>query len=236
MIKAAHNKYADFVFNFYITWLLKRHFHGIYLYNEPAFPADKSILMLPNHSSWWDGFFIYFLNKKIFKRQVYLMMLEEELAKNKFFSRIGAFSIRKKTFQVRESLAYAYSLLSSVNKPLVCIFPQGELLPWGKRPLGFERGVEFLLSRITEPLTLCMLAMRIEFRDEQYPDVFLMYEYVNFEPGTKNSVPYLEDKLASLLTQLSEKIQTSASFTQLLKGRESVNRKMEKWKTGDQAL
>jgi hypothetical protein len=47
-----------------------------------------------------------------------------------------------------ESLQYSASLLADPRIAL-CIFPQGELLSYGTRPLGFRRGIERILVSIT---------------------------------------------------------------------------------------
>ena len=59
MIKADHKKWAEFVFDIYLRRLLKKSFYDFRIINElPAFDYSKSIIVTPNHFSWWDGFFI----------------------------------------------------------------------------------------------------------------------------------------------------------------------------------
>ena len=150
LIRANHTLWAKKVFDIYVSRLLKQHFHAFHFLGEiPETDPQLPLLLLPNHSSWWDGFLVYLLNKKIFKRPLYLMMLEKELSKYGFFSRVGAYSIQPgNPKDVLESLHYTAGLLGQKETiPLVCIFPQGELKPWGKRPLGYKRGVEWILNR-----------------------------------------------------------------------------------------
>ena len=158
MIKAQHTKIGDFIFRNYLTFLFRKHFYKIHLLGDiPQFDTSLPLILLPNHSTWWDGFFIYFLNKTILKRQAYLMMLEEQLAKNLFFKYIGAYSIDSASpSQIKESITYTLSLIDrNVDlATMVCIFPQGELLPWGARPLGYKRGVELVLKKINRSVNL----------------------------------------------------------------------------------
>ena len=66
MINADHNKWAEFVFDIYLKRLLKKSFYDFRIINKlPEFNKSKSIVVTPNHFSWWDGFFIYWTNKKI---------------------------------------------------------------------------------------------------------------------------------------------------------------------------
>ena len=114
MIRARHRLWADIIFQPYLTWLFKRNFHEIQvLGTPPKIPDDLPVLLLPNHSTWWDGFFVYLLNKKIFHRTAYLMMLEKQLSKYKFFTKIGAYSIEpEKRRSIIESLEYTVQLLN----------------------------------------------------------------------------------------------------------------------------
>ncbi|MDX1777464.1 MAG: hypothetical protein R3339_01145, partial [Thermodesulfobacteriota bacterium] len=94
MIKASHKKWARLIFNPYCDLLLKRNFSQFLLVNDfPQLSPKLPLIITPNHISWWDGFFIYYLSKKKFNRKIYLMMLESSLEKFWFFQKIGAFSI-----------------------------------------------------------------------------------------------------------------------------------------------
>jgi len=131
------------------------------------------VLMIGNHVSWWDGFLVYLLNQKVFRRRVFLMMLEEQLRKYTFFSRLGAYSVDPgKPKSVSESLQYTMKLLEEQNT-LITIFPQGELRPWHQRPLGYQRLPEWVAKKANRPLHFLPLAMRLEFRDERKPIAIL---------------------------------------------------------------
>jgi hypothetical protein len=94
MTPARHSPWADIIFLPYITGQFRNHFHGLhFLGPDPDIDPALPLLITPNHSTWWDGFFFYILNRKIWKRKAHLMMLEEQLSKYRFFSRIGAFGI-----------------------------------------------------------------------------------------------------------------------------------------------
>ncbi|MEO1448923.1 MAG: hypothetical protein AAFV07_05305, partial [Bacteroidota bacterium] len=55
---------------------------------------DKSILLVGNHISWWDGFWPIWLNARHIGKQYHVMMLEEQLRPRMFMTKGGAFSIQ----------------------------------------------------------------------------------------------------------------------------------------------
>ena len=208
MIRAQHRLWADILFQPYLTWLFKRNFHEIQVLGTlPEIPDDLPVLLLPNHSTWWDGFFVYLLNKKIFHRTVYLMMLEKQLSKYKFFAKIGAYSIEPENRRsIIESLEYTVQLLNR-DMSLVSVFPQGQLLPWQTRPLGYKRGVEWIIRTYGKPLTVLPLAIRTEFLGEKLPSVFFLFDSVHSLDGdTFQGMDWLERTETALLDDLALRI------------------------------
>ncbi len=235
MITAKHQKWAEFFFRLYIFRLLRKNFAAIHLLGKkPDISPDKPLLLLPNHSTWWDGFFVYLLNKKIFQRELYLMMLEEQLRKYPFFSRVGAFSIQRgKPKKVVESLQYTLNLFwqKSQPPPLICIFPQGVLKPWGERPLGFESGLNWLLKNATTEIQILPLAIRVELLEKQKPEVFFRFDSVF---SSKNIVQpaseFLEERMTEILDNLMREIYLNRKGKILLDGASSVNDRWDRFK------
>jgi hypothetical protein len=236
MIYAKHKKWADWIFQHYLNRLFKRHFYSLTLLPPlPTFNLEKPLLLLPNHSSWWDGFFIYLLNKKVLHRKAYLMMLEEQLQQNRFFRFLGAYSIKSDTFKgVKHSLQYTINLLNRRDEPLlVCFFPQGELQCWDKRPILFRRGLEFLLKSITREIDLCFLGIRIEFLKEQRPEVFMQFSPIREINHSCYSMKDLELEFNPFLDQLEKKIVEGEKGEMIFQGKKSVNEWFHQyWKRG----
>ena len=208
MIRAQHRLWADMIFQPYLTLLFKRNFHEIQLLGTfPKIPNDLPVLLLPNHSTWWDGFFVYLLNKRIFRRTTYLMMLEKQLSKYKFFTKIGAYSIEPENRRsIIESLEYTVELLNQ-EMVLVSVFPQGQLLPWHTRPLNYKRGVEWILRKYGKPVTVLPLAMRAEFLGEKRPSVFFLFGPVtSLDARTFQGMDWLEQAETTLLDDLALRI------------------------------
>ncbi len=218
MIRAQHRLWADLVFQPYLTWLFKRHFHTIQVLGElPKVPSHLPLLLLPNHSTWWDGFFVYLVNKRIFRRNAYLMMLEEHLIKYRFFTKIGAYSIDPNNRNgIIESLEYSVELLSR-DIPLVSIFPQGELLPWNTRPLGYKRGIEWILQEYGKSIVILQLAIRAEFLGEKRPEVFFLFgDALSLDKGTFSGMDWLEKTQITLMDDLESRILRQEEGKQIL--------------------
>lgn len=219
MIRAQHRLWADIIFQPYLAWLFKRHFHAIQLLGElPEVPDHLPLLLLPNHSTWWDGFFVYLLNKRIFHRTAYLMMLEAQLSKYKFFRKIGAYSIEPENRRgVFESLKYTVELLHQ-EMSLVSVFPQGQLLPWHTRPFDYKRGVEWILQKYEKPVAVLPLAIRTEFLGEKQPSVFFLFGDVTpFDAETFRGMAWLEEIEVGLLDDLASKILRQETGQNLLR-------------------
>ncbi len=228
MIKANHKNWSEFVFSRYILHLLKRNFYKAHLFDGVPNPVmGLPLIIAPNHSSWWDGFFVYLLNKKIFERKLYLMMLEEQLQKYRFFAKIGAYSINPHfPKSILESLQYSVSTLKGdKNEDLIlCIFPQGELEPLGKRPLNYKRGLEWILQKYQKDVNLISLATQIEFLNEQRPEVFFLMSdnfVVNYQ--SFEGMEWLESLQTALLNDLASKIANREVSQTLLEGSRSVS-------------
>jgi 1-acyl-sn-glycerol-3-phosphate acyltransferase len=210
------------LFRPYIERLTARSFRSLRLIGEP-YPASPRlpVLLVGNHSTWWDGFFVYLLNLRLFRRTLFVMMLEEQLQRFPFFGLVGAFGIRRgHPRSVVESLAYSASLLSD-PAAMLCMFPQGELTPDGKRPLGFQRGIERIVRMHGGPVTLLPVAMRCEFLGEKLPEVFFLLDRGReVTAGDFPGVKQLERDQEALMDRLDAAI-ISGETGQVLTGRAS---------------
>jgi 1-acyl-sn-glycerol-3-phosphate acyltransferase len=208
VVPARHERWADFLFSLYLRTLLARDFHSVRLVGTvPALPEAVPLLVVANHGTWWDGFFISLFNTMLLGRKLHLMMLEEQLRRFPFFGRIGAFGIRQgHPRAVASSLRYAASLLDSPGNA-VCIFPQGALTARGVRPLGFQRGLEKVVKMHHGEVTILPVAIRCEFLGHRKPMAFLLAgDPVAASPSAFPGMQYLERYQESLLDRLDSLI------------------------------
>jgi len=176
MIKADHKKWAEIVFDIYLNRLLKKSFLDFRIINAlPKLDKSKSLIITPNHFSWWDGFFIYWANKKLFSRKLFVLMLEEQLKRYWFFKKLGCYSIdlndsRKMTV----SLKYTMDLLLKPNN-LVAIYPQGEIQSYEQRPVNLRDGIDFLAKKSKVDFQILPVAFKIHYTNERLPIVYARF-------------------------------------------------------------
>lgn len=149
MLKARHSAFARFVMNRYLPYIIGRQFRGLDFLNPPKLDKNCSVLLLANHFSWWDGFTQYELNRRLLGKRYHVMMLEEELRKRPFLQGIGAFSVKKGTKSILETLSYTHEALNQPGN-LVTIFPQGKIESLYQQDLTFEKGVFEIAKSLPE--------------------------------------------------------------------------------------
>ena len=126
MIRATKHEWlkkAYFLFESKI--IFPRKFKKI-IVDEVPLKKGHSILLLQNHISWWDGFWGSYLAYKHLKKSYHVMVQESQLEKHIYFKYKGAFSIKKKSKELFESINYTTEILSNPQN-MVLIFPQGRL-------------------------------------------------------------------------------------------------------------
>ncbi len=167
---------------------MRRSFHAVRLLGEPPdLPLDAPVVVVANHCTWWDGFFIYVLNRAVLHRRLYVMMLEEQLRKYRFFRRLGAFGISQGNPRgVRAALSYSAGVLKETSNCL-CIFPQGAMRRLHDRPLGFMRGLEAILRMHGGEASVLPVAMACEFLGYRRPEALFLADRVF--PAERHDLP-----------------------------------------------
>jgi hypothetical protein len=234
MIKARHSRWAQSLFHRYIMRLMQHHFHAFHLLGEvPVWPDNAHLLVLPNHCSWWDGFFIHLLNTRVWHRRPYLMMLEEQLEQHRFFARLGVFSVRSDGFAAaRQSLCYIRQVMAEQPPAeiFLALFPQGELRPDFIRPLGYKPGILWLVKQAESPVVVVQLAIRIEFLEQQRPDVFFEFGPLHRFERKAPDLERLEVEHGALLDRLGRRICAGERGALLLTGHASVSETWVRWR------
>lgn len=228
MISAAHSYFAELVFKPYIFRLLKRSFHSVNIIGDvPEINDDYPLILVPNHSTWWDGFFVYLLNKKYFNRFFFIMILEEQLEKYKFFTKLGGFSISKKSPKsIIESLKYSADILRKFPNSVTTIFPQGELLPNFIEPLNFNKGIEKILQFYGGKVNLLPLTIKIEYLNEEKASVFFSFgKPLISGHNDDNITAILKEEVTQGLEKIKENILKGDLGKVILSGKVSVSEK-----------
>jgi 1-acyl-sn-glycerol-3-phosphate acyltransferase len=176
MIKADHKKWARFIFDYYIDNLLKKNFVNYYLINDyPQINDNLGMIITPNHISWWDGFFIDYVIKNFSKRNMYLMMLEDQLKRFWFFKKLGAYSINSASVSSLLTTAkYTKDLLKYPDN-LAVIYPQGTIEPFEKRPLTIKKGLKLFIENMENEIVVVPAAFKIQYFNEKKPSVIARF-------------------------------------------------------------
>ena len=164
-----NNKFFRWFFSRYIKVLIRRNFQAVN-YNRITVAADRSVLLVANHFSWWDGFILYYLNAKLLKKNFHIIVLKETMQKVKFFKYLGAFSVNKNSRTVMQTLTYAAQLLND-PKNLVVIFPQGKLYSNFVTGVNFEKGILKVLKQADNKFQLVTAVTFVENLGFKKPSV-----------------------------------------------------------------
>ncbi len=174
IVRARHNFFIYSFFKLYTVLKIRRNFQDVSI-NGEFHDRGLPVLLISNHISWWDGFWAVYLNRKVFKRKFfYFMMLEEQLKKNRFLSYTGGFSIKKKSKSIIESLNYTAGLLED-NRNIVIIFPQGEIQSLYNSSINFDKGLEFILKKLTGEVHIIFLASLVDYFSGQKPGLYMYF-------------------------------------------------------------
>lgn len=151
-----------------------------------GFFDDKKlpILVVSNHFSWWDGFWLMYLNLKVLNRKFHFMMLEDQLRKNWFFKYTGGFSINKKSKSIIETLNYTTDLLHD-SKNMVLIFPQGKITSQHEQNIIFENGVDRIVKSRLNQIQILFVVNLIDYFSSPKPSLSIFIkEYIATENFT----------------------------------------------------
>lgn len=194
MIKARHHWFYVPLFCRFTRRNFRKIYHQVSVIREPE-TYDQALFLMGNHFSWWDGFFAYYLNMEIFHKQYHVMMLEEQLQKNRILNKIGAYSIQPGSRHIRESLMYTRDLLKDPQN-LVVFYPQGKIESMHTQPLHFESGMEMILKGL-ENVQVVFYAALIDYFSQKKPGLNL---YLNTYRGERTTEK-LEEAYNSFLSQ-----------------------------------
>lgn len=199
----------------YVGWKLRSAFRGLWVRGE--LPEGGGLLVYANHPGFWDGFVAHQLGLST-GWDAYALMDEQNLARYRFLSRIGAFSVRPgDAASASQSLRYARKLLQRPTSA-VFVFPEGELHP-GTQLAPLRRGVE-VLARSCRARCVPM-AIRYALFEHELPDVLV-------EVGEAHGPEPLEG-FARRLGELVGRVASAPSpdgFRQVVRGRRSA---AERW-------
>lgn len=185
MIKARHHSLYIAFFNWYINLITKRNFKASrFIADSELDIRSKSVFAIVNHFSWWDGFFMLMLNKKILGKQFHILMLAEQLKRRMFLNRLGAIGISRHSKQVVDTLNYCNTILEKPNN-ILFFFPQGEILPQSTPEIKFQKGAYKIVERSKNNINLLFVVNLTEYFSNRKPTLFTFYKLIDPTSITK---------------------------------------------------
>jgi 1-acyl-sn-glycerol-3-phosphate acyltransferase len=175
-------------------------------------PRDRPLLLVANHTSWWDGFLLRDVHTALRPRApMYSVMTEAELQRLPLLRLLGAVPLRQAS---ADSLRRLLSGLRAATRERpdtsVLFFPQGRIWPAWRRPLDFHRGVE-VVARALAPCYVLPVALHVESLHRSSPAAFVRVGRVMHVPEQTVTAGMLElavaeqlDLTADLLAEYGE--------------------------------
>ena len=209
-IQAENQKFWLKVFDFAFERMVRKGFYSLRIKNAENFnlrDPDKGNIIYGIHSCWWDGIIAYLLCRQVFKTQINLMI--EELYRFPLLSKIGAFSVEKKSPQSAiKALNYSIDIIKNPEKSL-WIYPQGIVMPPDSRPLKFASGISYLCKK-SGGVNLIPVANRYTFLREDRPEILVEVGKPiiinNNNLDKKEFTHYLENEFTEFLDKQREEI------------------------------
>lgn len=122
---------------------------------------DRSMRLVPNHFSRWNGFWVWKLNLERFKKKFYWMMFERELAGRRFFTKLGAFSMLYIPMGIIESLRLTIKVNRERNNHIV-FYPQGIFFSLYLTKIKFQSWLKWIM-KLFQNFKSYMLANHIDY-------------------------------------------------------------------------
>lgn len=137
-------------------------------------PADRPLILIANHVSWWDGFLLRELQRSLRPgAPFHTVVLRRQLERHPILRRLGGIELDPgDRASVRRLLRGLARYRPTAPDLVLSYFPQGRIWPATRRPLGFHRGIE-AVRRALAPATLLPVAIRLEPLVDPRPTPFL---------------------------------------------------------------
>jgi 1-acyl-sn-glycerol-3-phosphate acyltransferase len=202
-----HSNTVRWFWDRYLQWKYQKSFASIHFNLTAAIgrlDPQLPVILVPNHISWWDGFFCFEVQRGIRPGSgIFSLMLESELKKFPILRKIGCFGIEPgNPFSVRRAFEQFRDLVAVNPYRTLTFFPQGEISPLRRRPLGFQRGIE-TLTRMTGRVQYVPVAIHIEPLNHEKPTAFVYAGAPIDSFATNVTCKMLEAEVIQLLDQVS---------------------------------
>ncbi len=200
----------------------------------PRGGEHRPLILVANHSSWWDAVVPIFLSLDLMGHDAHGFMESQGLRRYPFFRRLGMLPLdRDNSREAIRQLETTTDLIRRRRKVL-WIFPQGRIVPNDRRPIVAESGTARLIELLGE-CAIAPVALRYDVGPEEFPIAYVSVGDV-VDPGFPGAPPRKEltDRIGGMIEReldalrddmMNERLE---EFVPVLHGRSSVNTKWDR--------
>jgi len=228
---------ASRAFGWYLDRLAARHFTTVRWHRSEDCRSwgETALLLVANHTSWWDGFMAHQVTRAL-GLAFQILMDARGVRDYPLFRRLGAVPVRRESpvQAVRDLHAIAGNLRAGVA---VWIFPQGERRPAGEPVRGTERGAAQLALGAGQAVRIVPVGFRYLFLSEQLPEAFVhlgrswLATPENAGSDARRSLAGdIEAGITGSLAELDRALaaENVDGYDVLIRGRLSINKRMDR--------
>ena len=137
-------------------------------------PPHLPLLLAANHTSWWDGFLLRSVQRRLRPgASLFTVMLESELRLRPFFRLMGVVGIDPDSAaSIRRLLRFVRSRRQEDSDFVFSFFPQGRIQPSSARPLEFRPGIGAIV-RALAPVAILPVGIHFEMLAHPSPTAFM---------------------------------------------------------------
>lgn len=171
MIPARKSRLLSRWFSGHVAGRIRRTFQRVEirgLENLERAVVQGSVLVVSNHTSWWDPMFCIYLGNRLVAMDGYAMMHAKNLRKLPFLGRLGGFGVEVgNSSDTRQALRYGADLLSQTGRA-VWVFPQGLERPITSPANDFKPGAA-MMAKMARQEQIISVGLRYEFGAGEKP-------------------------------------------------------------------
>jgi 1-acyl-sn-glycerol-3-phosphate acyltransferase len=172
-IEAKDSFLCKSAFDILLACWMKKIFYSMKIKNKENFQKrnpNAANIFYAQHHCWWDGLIGYYLSRKVLN--INLKIMVEELVKFPWLSRLGTFSVDKKSPKSAiKALDYSVEVLKNPNGN-IWLFPQGIINPPDHRPIKFANGIAYICEKV-KTVNLIPIGIKYVFLRYDRPEILI---------------------------------------------------------------
>ncbi|MFB6320179.1 1-acyl-sn-glycerol-3-phosphate acyltransferase [Saccharicrinis sp. FJH54] len=160
-------------------------------------------MAIGNHFSWWDGFWMYDLNRINIGKRFHIIMLYEQLKSRMYFNKIGAAGLKRNSRNTLKLLDYCSRLMQNPDN-ILFFFPEGEIRPQNQETVHFEKGIMRIIDRAPDNLQLMFVVNLTEYFSNKKPTLYSFYKSIEAKSFT--NISEMENAYNSFLAECRNRL------------------------------